>query len=92
MVARVRFWLLEMSRLIAKASFDVMILKSLFQCLDGSTRWEVDFSVVSGFVVDLEVELTSVLVNVKRLGVPGRGRGVESANRFKQFFSSDISL
>ena len=30
MVAKVRFWLLERSRLIAKASFDVMILKSLF--------------------------------------------------------------
>ena len=30
MVAKVRFWLLESSRLIAKASFSVMILKSLF--------------------------------------------------------------
>ena len=30
MVAKVTFWLLERSRLIAKASFDVMILKSLF--------------------------------------------------------------
>ena len=30
MVAKVRFWLLEMSILIAMASFDVMILKSLF--------------------------------------------------------------
>ena len=30
MVAKVRFWLLESSRLIAKASFLVMILKSLF--------------------------------------------------------------
>ena len=30
MVAKVRFWLLESSRLIAKASLSVMILKSLF--------------------------------------------------------------
>ena len=30
MVAKARFWLLESSRLIAKASFSVMILKSLF--------------------------------------------------------------
>ena len=30
MVAKVRFWLSESSRLIAKASFSVMILKSLF--------------------------------------------------------------
>ena len=30
MVAKVTFWLLERSRLIAKASFSVMILKSLF--------------------------------------------------------------
>ena len=30
MVAKVRFWLLESSRLIVKASFSVMILKSLF--------------------------------------------------------------
>ena len=30
MVAKVRFWLLESSRLIAKASFSVMILKSAF--------------------------------------------------------------
>ena len=30
MVAKVRFWLLESLRLIAKASFSVMILKSLF--------------------------------------------------------------
>ena len=30
MVAKVTFWLLERSRFIAKASFDVMILKSLF--------------------------------------------------------------
>ena len=30
MVAKVRFWLFESSRLIAKASFSVMILKSLF--------------------------------------------------------------
>ena len=30
MVAKVKFWLLESSRLIAKASFSVMILKSLF--------------------------------------------------------------
>ena len=30
MVAKVRFWLLESSRLIAKASFSVMILKSSF--------------------------------------------------------------
>ena len=29
MVAKVRFWLLESSRLIAKASLSVMILKSL---------------------------------------------------------------
>ena len=30
MVVKVTFWFLERSRLIAKASFDVMILKSLF--------------------------------------------------------------
>ena len=30
MVGKVRFWLLKSSRLIAKASFSVMILKSLF--------------------------------------------------------------
>ena len=30
MVAKVMFWLLERSRLIAKASFSVMILKSSF--------------------------------------------------------------
>ena len=30
MVAKVTFWLLERSGLIAKASFSVMILKSLF--------------------------------------------------------------
>ena len=30
MVAKVRVWLLESSRLIAKASFSVMILKSAF--------------------------------------------------------------
>ena len=30
MVAKVRFWFLESSRLIAKASFSVMILKSLY--------------------------------------------------------------
>ena len=34
---------------------------------------EVDFNVVSGFKVDLKVELTLVLVNVKGLG----GRGAE---------------
>ena len=37
---------------------------------------EVDFKVVSGFEVDLEVEFTSVLVNVKDLGGGGGGAGV----------------
>ena len=37
---------------------------------------EVDFNVVSGFEVDLEVEFTLALLNVKGLG-GGGGRGAK---------------
>ena len=47
---------------------------------------DVDFS-VDGFEMDLEVELTLELVNVK--GFWG-GRGAERTSCFKQFFPSDI--
>ena len=36
---------------------------------------EVDFKVVSGFVLDLETDFTLVLVNVKGLGEGGGGAG-----------------
>ena len=39
---------------------------------------EVDFKVMSGFEVNLEVEFTLVLMNVKGLGGRG-GRGAERA-------------
>ena len=47
---------------------------------------EVDFSVVSGFEVSLEVELTLMVVNVNGLG----GRDAKGTYSFKQVFSSYI--
>ena len=53
---------------------------------------EVDFKVMDGFEVDLEDELTLLLVNVKGLGGGGGGgRGAEGTYRFKQVFPSDIN-
>ena len=42
---------------------------------------EVDFNVVSGFVLDLEAELTVVLVNVKGLGGAGALREQTDSNK-----------
>ena len=55
---------------------------SLVELLGG----EVDFNVVSGFKVDLKVELTLVLMNVKGLG----GRGAEKTYWFIQILCSDV--
>ena len=46
-----------------------------WKCMVELLGGEVDFSVLSGFVVDLEVELTLVLVNVKGLGGGGGEQG-----------------
>ena len=48
---------------------------ALVELLDG----EVDFNALNGFEVDLEVEFTLVLVNVKGLGGGGGGRSAERA-------------
>ena len=60
------------------------LVTALMEMLGG----EVDFS-VDGFEMDLEVELTLELVNVKGLR-GGGGRGAERTYLFKQFFPSDI--
>ena len=50
MVTKVRFWLLESSRLIAKASFSVMILKSAFLNSLFTTRPWNEFKAVHAFL------------------------------------------
>ena len=49
--------------------------------LGGVARWRGGFSVVSGFEVDLEVELTLVCGNVNGLGVAGALREPMDSNR-----------
>ena len=50
---------------------------------------EVDFSVVSGFEVNMEVYLTLAIVNVNGVFFLG-GRGAVGTYCFKQVFPSDI--
>ena len=51
---------------------------------------EVDFNVINGFGMSLEVELTLVLMNEKGLGRGRGGRGAARTYGFKQIFPSDV--
>ena len=53
---------------------------------------DMDFKIVVGFVMGLEIGFTLLLVNVNGLGGGGGGRGAERTNgRFKQVFPCDVN-
>ena len=71
---------------------DLEVLGCLGTALVELLGGEVDFKVVSGFEVDLEVKFTLVLMNVKGLGGWGAGglKGPIDSNR--SFAVSDVEF